>query len=192
MITYIKGVNMRRQFSSSFRIWHWLQAIAMFGLFVTVVLRESVMHKSQIGTIVQTKLAEIGTVITDEQAVLIGKAVRSPMWDWHIYLGITVAILLLWRIVMVMKNGFGFDANPKMQKVYTLYKAVYLLLAIMSLSGLTLYWKLAGSAKDVVETVHMYLGWSLFAFMAVHIIGVVLAEKNDQNGLVSRMINGRE
>lgn len=183
---------MRRQFSSSFRIWHWLQAIAMFGLFVTVVLRESVMHKSQIGTIVQTKLAEIGTVITDEQAVLIGKAVRSPMWDWHIYLGITVAILLLWRIVMVMKNGFGFDANPKMQKVYTLYKAVYLLLAIMSLSGLTLYWKLAGSAKDVVETVHMYLGWSLFAFMAVHIIGVVLAEKNDQNGLVSRMINGRE
>ncbi|MFY9142777.1 cytochrome b/b6 domain-containing protein [Sulfuricurvum sp.] len=183
---------MHRQFSSSFRIWHWLQAIAMFGLFITVVLRESVMHKSQIGTIVQTKLAEIGTVITDEQAVLIGKAVRSPMWDWHIYLGITVAILLVWRIVMVMKNGFGFDANPKMQKVYTLYKAVYLLLAIMSLSGLTLYWKLAGSAKDAVETVHMYLGWSLFAFMAVHIIGVVLAEKNDQDGLVSRMINGRE
>jgi cytochrome b561 len=183
---------MHRQFSSSYRIWHWLQAIAMFGLFITVVLRESVMHKSQIGTIVQTKLAEIGTVITNEQAVLIGKAVRSPMWDWHIYLGITVAILLVWRIALVIKNGFGFDTNPAMQKVYTLYKAVYLLLAIMSLSGLTLYWKLAGSAKDVVETVHMYIGWSLFAFMAVHIIGVVLAEKSDQKGLVSRMINGQE
>jgi len=183
---------MQRKFSSSFRIWHWLQAIAMFGLFITVVLRESVMHKSQIGSIVKTKLAEIGTVITDEQAVVIGKAVRSPMWDWHIYLGIAVAILLVWRIALVIKNGFGFDENAHMQKVYKLYKAVYLLLAIMSLSGLTLYWKLAGSAKDTVETVHMYLGWSLFAFIVVHLIGVVLAEKSDQSGLVSRMINGAE
>lgn len=183
---------MHRKFSSSFRIWHWLQAIATFGIFITVVLRESVMDKSQIGSIVKTKLAEIGTVITDEQAAVIGKAVRSPMWDWHIYLGITVAILLVWRIALVIKNGFGFDENPHMQKVYRLYKAVYVLLSLMSASGMVLYWKLAGGSKEVVETVHMYLGWSIFAFIAVHIIGVVLAEKSDQSGLVSRMINGEE
>lgn len=183
---------MRRQFSSSFRIWHWLQAIAMFGLFITVVLRESVMHKSQIGSIVKTKLAEMGTVITDEQAVLIGKAVRSPMWDWHIYLGIAVAILLVWRIALIIKNGFGFDQDPHMQKVYKLYRVVYVLLSLMSVSGLILYWRVAGGSKEIVESVHMYIGWSLFAFMAIHIIGVVLAEKSDQSGLVSRMINGAE
>lgn len=181
-----------RHFSSSFRIWHWLQVVLMFGMFITVLLRTTVMHKEQIGGIVQSKLAEIGTVITDEQAVLIGKAVRSPMWDWHIYMGIALALLLVWRMAMVLKNGFGFDNNPAMQKVYRLYKAFYAVLAAMSLSGLVLYWKLAGEAKATVETVHMVLGWSLFAFMAVHIIGVVLAEKSDQKGLVSRMINGRE
>lgn len=180
-----------RNFSPSFRIWHWLNAIAMFGLLITVVLRESVMHKNNIGVIVQTKVAELGTVITDEQAVIIGKAVRSPMWDWHIYLGIAVAVLLLVRLAMVFKNGFGFDDNPQMQKVYRLYKAVYVLLAGMSISGLILYLKLAGGAKENIEMVHQYVGWGLFAFIAVHIIGVVLAEKTDQSGLVSRMINGK-
>lgn len=180
-----------RQFSLSFRVWHWLQAVAVFGLFITVILRESVMSKSGIGAIVQKKLAEIGTVITDEQAVLIGKAVRAPMWDWHIYLGITVAVLLVWRLAMVLKNGFGFDDNVKMKKVYQLYKAVYVLLSMMAISGLVLYWKLAGESKELVETVHMYIGWGIFAFVAVHIIGVVLAERSDQRGLVSRMISGR-
>lgn len=181
-----------RQFSPLYRIWHWLQAVAVFGLFITVVLRMSVMHKEQIGGIVQAKLAEIGTIITDEQAVMIGKAVRAPMWDWHIYLGIVVAVLLVVRIAMVLKNGFGFDDNPAMQKVYTLYKLFYGVLAAMSLSGLVLYWKLAGEGKEIVESVHMYLGWSVFAFMAIHIAGVVLAEKSDQGGLVSRMISGRD
>ncbi len=180
-----------RNFSSSFRVWHWLNAIAMFGLFITVVLRESVMHKANIGAIVQTKMAELGTMITDEQAVMIGKAVRSPMWDWHIYLGIAVAVLLVARLAMVFKNGFGFDDNAAMQKVYRLYKAVYVLLAVMSISGLALYLKLAGDAKESIETVHQYVGWALFAFIAVHIVGVVLAEKSDQSGLVSRMINGK-
>ncbi len=180
-----------RHFSPSFRVWHWLNAIAMFGLFITVVLRESVMHKSTIGAIVQTKMAELGTVITDEQAVMIGKAVRSPMWDWHIYLGIAVAVLLVARLAAVLKNGFGFDDNASMQKVYRLYKVVYLFLAAMSISGLLLYLKLAGDAKESIETMHQYAGWALFVFIAVHLIGVVLAEKSDQSGLVSRMINGK-
>ena len=180
-----------RHFSPSFRLWHWLNAIALFGLFITVVLRESVMHKANIGAIVQTKMAELGTVITEEQAVMIGKAVRSPMWDWHIYLGIAVALLLVWRLGMVLKNGFGFDDNPAMQKVHRLYQAVYGVMAVMSISGLVLYYKLAGEMKENVETVHMVLGWSIFAFIALHIIGVILAEKKDQSGIVSRMINGK-
>lgn len=192
MITYRDQETDMRQFSSSFRLWHWLQALGMFGLFITVVLRESVMEKGKIGSIIQTKLAEIGTVISEEQAVMIGKAVRSPMWDWHIYLGIAVALLLVWRLLVVLKNGFGFDEDPKMQKVYTLYKGVYAVLAVMSISGLVLYWKVAGEAKERVEMLHMYLGWALFAFMAIHIIGVVLGEREDQRGIVSRMINGKE
>jgi Ni/Fe-hydrogenase 1 B-type cytochrome subunit len=180
-----------RQFSPSFRLWHWLNAIILFGLFITVVLRESVMSKSGIGAIVQTKMAELGTVITEEQAVMIGKAVRAPMWDWHIYLGIAMSILLVWRLGLVIKNGFGFDDNPAMQKVYRLYQVVYGVMAVMSISGLALYLKFAGEMKERVETVHMVLGWGIFAFIALHIIGVVLAEKSDQRGLVSRMISGK-
>lgn len=180
-----------RQFSPSFRIWHWLNAIVMVGILVTVLLRDTVMDKHHIGVIVQEKLVSLGTVITEEQAVMIGKAVRSPMWDWHIYLGIAMSVLLVWRLFMVFKNGFGFDDNPKMQKVYLLYRAVYALMAIMSISGLVMVYKLAGEAKELVESLHELVGWSLFAFIVVHIIGVVLAEKTDQSGLVSRMINGK-
>lgn len=180
-----------RQFSPSFRLWHWLQAIAVFGLFVTVVLRESVMHKSTIGAIVQTKMGELGTVITEEQAVMIGKAVRAPMWEWHIYLGIAVAVLLVWRLAMILKNGFGFDENPAMKPVYLLYKVVYLFLTAMSITGLSLYYKIAGDFKESIESVHLYMGWAIFVFVLLHIVGVILAERKDQSGLVSRMINGR-
>jgi len=92
---------------------------------------------------------------------------------------------------MVLKNGFGFDENPAMKRVYMLYRAVYVFLAVMSLSGLSLYLKLAGESKELVETIHSYVGYALFAFVAVHIAGVILAERSDQKGLVSRMISGR-
>ena len=119
---------------------------------------------------------------------MIGKAVRSPMWDWHIYMGIALGALLVWRLAMVVKNGFGFDENPAMRKVYALYRLFYVVLGVMTLSGLALYLKLAGGAKESVETVHVYLGWSLFAFAALHIAGVVLAERRDMKGIVSRLI----
>jgi Ni/Fe-hydrogenase 1 B-type cytochrome subunit len=181
-----------RTFSSSFRLWHWLTAFSMIGIIITVVLRKTVMHKEQIGSIVQIKLAELGTVITDEQAVMIGKAVRSPMWDWHIYLGITIAVLLIWRLAMVVKNGFGFDDNPQMQKVYRLYQAVYVLLLASSISGLVLYYKLAGESKELVEGIHENVGYAIFVFVVVHIIGVIIAERSEMKGLISRMIRSGE
>jgi cytochrome b561 len=180
-----------RHFSPSLRLWHWLQAIAMLGIFVTVILRTTVMHKEQIGGIVQTRLAELGTVISDEQAVMIGKAVRAPMWDWHIYLGIALSVLLVWRLAMVVKNGFGFDENPAMRHVYRLYKLAYLVMGSTLLSGLVLYWKLAGEAQGAIEGVHEWLGWGVLAFSVLHVAGVILAEKKDQSGLVSRMIHGK-
>lgn len=180
-----------RTFSPSFRLWHWLTAFSMFGIIITVILRKSVMHKEQIGGIVQAKLAELGTLITDEQAVMIGKAVRNPMWDWHIYFGIAIAVLLVWRFVMIIKNGFGFDEDPKMQNVYRLYKGVYLLLTIISMSGLALYYKLAGNSKELVEGMHEYVGYGIFAFVVVHLIGVILAERGEMKGLISRMIGSR-
>ena len=180
-----------REFSPSFRIWHWLQALVIIGLFVTVLLRESVMEKQHVGQIVQKQLVSIGTVISDEKATVIGKAVRSPMWDWHIYFGFAITALLIFRLAMIVKNGFGFDNNPKMRWVYKLYKIVYALLLIMSISGLSLYFKLAGSMKENVEGLHFYVGWTIFAFAVVHLAGVIHAERTDQSGIVSRMINGK-
>ena len=180
-----------REFSPSFRIWHWLQALVIIGLFITVLLRESVMDKQHVGKIVQEQLVTIGTIISDEQAVVIGKAVRSPMWDWHNYFGFAITALLVFRLMMIAKNGFGLDDNPKMQIVYKLYKAVYVMLLVMSISGLSLYFKLAGEMKETVEGVHFYVGWAIFAFVVVHVIGVIHAERTDQRGIISRMIGGK-
>ena len=180
-----------REFSPSFRIWHWLQALVIIGLFITVLLRESVMDKQHVGKIVQEQLVTIGTIISDEQAVVIGKAVRSPMWDWHNYFGFAITALLVFRFIMIAKNGFGLDNNPKMQIVYKLYKAVYVMLLVMSISGLSLYFKLAGEMKETVEGVHFYVGWAIFAFVVVHVIGVIHAERTDQKGIISRMIGGK-
>lgn len=150
------------------------------------------MDKQHVGKIVQEQLLAIGTVISGEQAVIIGKAVRSPLWDWHIYFGFAITALLVFRLLMIVKNGFGFDNNPKMKLVYSLYKIVYVMLLLLSISGLSLYFKLGGDMKDTIEGVHLYIGWTLFAFVVIHVAGVIHAELSDQRGIISRMIHGKE
>ena len=127
----------------------------------------------------QTLSERLAAILDDPGQTLLVAEIDSLVCGW-VYLLAGPDLLL------------GFDADPAMQKVYGLYKLFYAVLAAMVLSGLALYWKLAGNAKEGIETVHMVMGWSLFAFMAIHIVGVVLAEKGAMKGLVSRLISGRE
>lgn len=198
----------------SLRLWHWLNAVAILGLLLTVLLRKTLLSWRTNSVLIETKLSEAGTVITPELAKDIAIAIRNPLWNWHINLGYALGALLLGRILIVLfvekrcpifhsvKSAMGLkdvSAQEKKQALhYTLvkigYAAFYLATAFMVASGFMLIFKaelglskeLAGTTKEI----HEVMMWFFVVFVAGHLLGVVKAENSTDPGLISDMIHG--
>ncbi len=182
-------------YSLQLRIWHWLHAITVLGLLGTFFLRKTFLSWRANAEILSAKLAEFNIEVTADQAKALAKAVRAPMWEWHIILGFIFAALVLWRLIMILKNGFGYEAQTAhMRWVHRGYKVVYVILTFMAVSGLTIYlYSDIGLSKDTahsIKEVHELMAWGVVAFVVMHIIGVFVADNDDQKGIVSRMISG--
>ena len=89
------------KYTRSFRIWHWLNAIVVLGLVGTVLLRKGFLSYRTNSEIIMTKLSDIGVDIFKEDAVAIAKAIRAPMWEWHIIFGYALAFLVVYRIALM-------------------------------------------------------------------------------------------
>ncbi len=187
---------MERKYSKLLRIWHWLNVIAVSGLLATFLLRKTFLSWRTNSQIIIDKLASIDVDITTEQAKVIAKAIRAPMWEWHIIFGIALAFLLLFRIFIIYREGgLGYDkGSSHMNMVHLGYKIFYTILIFMAISGLVINsYELLGLSKDLVHTIkgmHELVAWSVVIFVPVHIIGVVIANSTDQKGIVSRIISG--
>jgi Ni/Fe-hydrogenase 1 B-type cytochrome subunit len=185
-----------KRFSLSLRIWHWLNAIVVLGLLGTFFLRKTFLSWRENSQIIMHKLAEFDIIITIEQAKILAKAVRAPMWEWHIILGFMFAFLLLWRWGMILKNGFGYedDVDTHMKWVHRLYKLMYSIFSFMVISGLFLYFSHDfGVDKNIVHQIkelHEMMAWGVVGFVVIHIAGVVIAENKEDKGLISKMISG--
>lgn len=83
-----------------FRIWHWVHAVVVLGLLGTVFLRKTFLSWRTNSELLVQKLSEINVEVTADQAKVLAKAIRAPMWEWHIILGYALAALVLWRIIL--------------------------------------------------------------------------------------------
>lgn len=191
-----------KKWSLDFRIWHWIHAFVVLGLMGTVFLRKTFLSWRTNSEILTQKLSEIDLSVTEAQAKVLAKAIRAPMWEWHILLGYALAALLLWRIVLFFTQSGS--VNYKHFKVKSLHKkmvvlsyvAIYAILTFMALSGLTINFyetlelskELAGDIKDIHEFVFFY---GVLVFVPLHIVGIVVADIKEDNGLISNMIHGR-
>ncbi len=73
-----------KKWNLSFRLWHWLHAAVILGLLGTVFLHKTFLSWRANSEILIQKLSGFGIDITAEQAKALAKAVRAPMWEWHI------------------------------------------------------------------------------------------------------------
>ena len=129
-----------KKYSLQLRIWHWLHAITVLGLLGTFFLRKTFLSWRTNSEILMAKLAAFDIVVSADQAKALAKAVRSPMWEWHIILGFIFAALILWRLVMIVKDGFGYSVEEgHMKWVHRGYKVIYAILTFMALSGIIMY-----------------------------------------------------
>ncbi len=184
-----------KTYSLQLRIWHWLHAVAVLGLLGTFFLRKTFLSWRDNSAIIASKLGEFDIAVTADQAAAIAKAVRAPMWEWHIIFGYLFAVLVLWRVVMILREGFGHtDESAHMKMVYLSYKVLYVVLAFMAVSGLLINaYEALGMTKEFahdIKEVHETLAWVVAVFVPMHIAGVFVADNRDQKGIVSKMISG--
>ncbi len=191
------------------RLWHWLDALVILGLLGTVLLRKTFLSWRTNSTFIETTLQDAGTTITPELAKELAIGLRSPMWEFHYVFGFTLAGLFVVRIILGLIPGqhpmfgglrkyFSAPAGKRPSKHFLAVKAgyavFYAMVCFMVVSGLSMYFKtelslssdLAGSIKEL----HELSMWFFAAFVAVHTVGVIVAENQDDAGLVSDMING--
>ncbi|EQB39448.1 cytochrome B561 [Sulfurimonas hongkongensis] len=188
------------KYSTSFRIWHWLNALVILGLIGTVLLRKTFLSWRTNSELIMLELSKIDISITSEQAKVIAKAIRAGMWEWHYILGYALVALLLFRIFIHFKEGSkkrSFSSLSTHKKVVRIsYYIVYATILFMSVSGFTMYfYEALGLAEETahsIKEIHELVYNILLYFVPLHIIGVFIAENRDEKGIVSTMINGEK
>jgi len=189
-----------KKWSLSFRMWHWVHAFIVLGLLATVFLRKTFLSWRANSEILMAKLSGMDILVTSEQAKALAKAIRAPMWEWHILLGYALAGLLVFRIVLFFthsgkQNFINIKSLNLHKKMVSLgYIGIYTILAFMSISGLVLtFHDELGLVKETthdIKEVHEFVFNLVWIFVLLHITGLVIAEQRDDNGIVSEMING--
>jgi len=183
-----------------FRIWHWVHAAVVLGLLGTVFLRKTFLSWRTNSELLTQKLSEIDLTVTEAQAKVLAKAIRAPMWEWHIILGYALAGLLVWRIVLFFtqsgKENYQDLKNETLHKkiVKIGYIGIYVILSFMATTGLVIHFYeelglLKETAHDVKE-IHELVFNAILIFVPLHIIGVVIAEMRDEKGIISDMFHG--
>jgi cytochrome b561 len=166
----------------------------------TVFLRKTFLSWRSNAELLTQKLSEINLEVTEVQAKVLAKAIRTPMWDWHILLGYALTALLLWRILLFFtKSGKQNYQNFKTQSIHKKivkigYIFIYIILVFMALSGLIIhFYEALGLLKETahdIKEVHELVFNAILIFVPLHIIGVVIAENQDEKGIISDMIHG--
>ena len=185
-----------------FRVWHWVHAAVVLGLIGTVFLRKTFLSWRTNSELLTQKLSEINLEVTAEQAKVLAKAIRAPMWEWHIILGYALSVLLVWRIILFFtesgkqnyQNLRAETFHKKMVKVG--YIGIYGILLFMAISGLVIhFYEVLGLTKDGahdIKEIHELVFNAVLIFVPLHIIGVFVAENQDEKGIISDMVNGGE
>ena len=81
-----------KKYSSSIRIWHWLNAIIITGSLVTVLINSTVMKAWTNASLIADKLKEKGGQVSKDQARSVAFALSDKVWAVHTYLGYALAM----------------------------------------------------------------------------------------------------
>jgi Ni/Fe-hydrogenase 1 B-type cytochrome subunit len=203
-----------KSYSSSLRLWHWMNTIVISGSLITVLINSTITDDRATSDLMKSELQKSGANITAEQARDVAHALSDSVWGVHIYFGYALTALLLFRLILEFFQLTDQKFIRKLKQAYRQYntiknnrktvrneltvKAIYALfyavLMVMVITGLFLAFEDALAAyksiRNSVKEVHGFCMYLVLIFIIVHIAGVYLAERKDGKGLVSDMING--
>jgi cytochrome b561 len=189
-----------KKWSISFRLWDWWDAFVVLGLLGTVFLRKTFLSWRANSEILTQELSSMDLSVTADQAKVLAKSIRAPMWEWHILLGYALAALLVWRIALFFTDSgresyIDFKNKNIHKKLVTLgYIGIYLVLVFMAISGLVIhFYEVLGLTKETahnIKEIHELVYNAVLIFVPLHIAGVFIAENRAEKGILSDMVNG--
>jgi Ni,Fe-hydrogenase I cytochrome b subunit len=203
-----------KKYSAPLRLWHWANTIVISGSLITVLINSTITDERPISSLVKNKLKNAGATVSEDQAGSVAHAIGDSVWSVHIYFGYILSALLLFRLALEFfqladqkfirkaKSTYGQFISTKKNRelakheltVKSIYALFYVLLVIMAITGLFLAFEdLLAPFKSVrhsVKEVHGFCMYLILAFIFVHLAGVFLAERKNDKGIVSDMING--
>src|SRR5690554_406937 len=183
----------KNKFTPLHRLLHWTIAIATIVLFITGFLRMFWMNKHHIASIIGSKTQ----ALAEEEMIVIAKAIREPMWEWHIIFAYIMIFAFLVRIVYMIFKGIKFPNpfNAKLPVKERLQGNIYLFFYVFALisivTGVSLKQGFFPELKDSIETIHKLGIYWFPIFILLHIVGIVVAEYTNKKGISSQMISGK-
>jgi len=185
------------QYTTLYRIVHWLIAIGFLFLLITIFLRLTWLNKNNVAEVINDYLLSLNIELSKEQLIVLAKKIRQPMWNWHIYIGYFLTAMFSFRFVMPLFNKLSFQ-NPfnkglsikeKFQK--GTYLVFYVCVSISLVTGLIIELG-PGTIKKTMESIHVLSLYYLIPFVILHFGGVLMAEFTVQKGIISDIISGKK
>jgi cytochrome b561 len=191
---------MKKKFTGTYRIWHWMMALSTIGLLLTVLLRKTFLSWRSNAEIIQTQLAQLGTEITAESAKVVAKAIRAPMWEWHYVFAVVLGLSIALRLYMIMTKQselpiitFLNSSGSEKLKVGT-HVLLCFSLALIALSGALIYFhEFLTFSKETTHSIkefHEFMMQPLLLFVVMHWLGLLRHELVTKEGIISKMIHG--
>lgn len=199
-----------RHNSRGLRIWHWLNSGLVLFQLMTILFMFVIVKVKTLAPEFSQVLAGKGVNLPAAELRGLTRIVSHRIWDWHIWSGITIACLLAFRVIVSFgqrggqrtaakidairaREARGEAGATKARWVRYSYRAFYVILAVMVLTGLVLVFEdYFRSIEHLAKEIHEFTMYIVIAFVVAHILGVFRAEVTDEPGIVSAMINGGE
>ncbi|HEY1870159.1 MAG TPA: cytochrome b/b6 domain-containing protein [Chitinophagaceae bacterium] len=195
---------------ASIRLWHWLIFLFFSFSIICVILGSTIFKTNYNISMVQDQVKEKGGSLTKEQAWNVAHEYSDKLWILHTWFGYGLCILLFWRILIEwrlskeknlrtrIKMAMGYPKSNNEKKHYLFvqysYSLFYLLFILMALTGLILAFEDIEWLKPFHRTansIHSVVQYGIYAFIILHIVGVMRADLGKYNGVISRMIHGK-
>ncbi len=201
-----------KKYAGYLRFWHWINIIVISGSFITVFLNSTLFDKKTNAKFIAQQLEPAGVSLTAQQAKAVAHGLEEKVWDWHVYAGYALTALLLYRVIGEFSQKSSQKLSQKIKKAFLLYRIqkdkssakdlfvkftyvfFYAMLSFMAISGLSIKFHeqlgVSNAIAHNVKEMHELVMYLILSFIVIHIIGVIVAEKRSQPGIVSDMING--
>lgn len=196
--------------SLGLRIWHWANSGLVMAQLLTILFLSVIVRTKTLAPEFSKALAEKGVQMSPADLRGLSRIVSHRIWDWHIWLGLALAVVLAYRVLVSFRQRGGQRTAAKLARlkarvaqgdptvglgvwVRYSYRFFYLVLAVMVVTGLVLvfedYFRSIEHTAKEVHNVSMYI---VLAFVVLHILSVFRAEVTHEPGITSDMIHGGE